>query len=447
MQGRNYLKESIRSQSLWSYFEVIIITLIFLGIVIFLHAQDPFFLKGPIPWILFVPLVIGLFYGMIHGFLSLLLIFATFFYWILHGHYHWDANNVTIIEYLFGSILITFIAGEFSYFWKRRVALFKSMSSYIQNHLDSLSRTYYAMRISHDHIEHSYIIKPTTLRDVLLNLRQYFLEDTSLNSKSAEQILLILSQFCSYDQAALLTAKDGKIQEKPLAYVGDAFNINLNDPLIERTLVNKKTNYVAVNDLQNEMSEYLVSIPMMTSEGLLVGLILIYKMPFWALNQENLEILSALAGYISNEYWNTSHAQDFLKCYPNCPSAFASELYKLTYMKKKYEIDSGLVAIIIPERSDRENILIGLEKMQRSLDAFWHDKINNSMVFFTLLPFTTAINVQGYLARIKNWFKIEHGIDLDDLNKAQGIYIRYQQVTAESPIKNLNELIEKCNIE
>jgi polysaccharide biosynthesis protein PelD len=420
----------------WKFVETVLLSVLLFFLARWFNPGDPFSLRGPIPWLIFVPVFCSLFFGLLYGILSLLIYFA-----MLLRHEALHLMNLVLREYLAGSLGLTLLAGLFSSYWTTRIRQVEHLNDYVREHLESLSRDYYLLRISHERIEQSYIIKPLSFRDAFIQIEQQIAKRGKLDAASAEALLHIFSQFCSINDAALCLYEGTNKESYPLAYLGKPFPINLDDALVKPSLQGKHSSYIAVNHLgQSHQSDYLAVIPLIDTQQQLKGLIVIKAMPFWTLTHDNLEVLSVFAAYFIMKLEIIQSAEPLIKEFPSCPPEFLKEFRSLVYLKKVHNVNSSLACVLVPASSQQNNIVYNLEQQKRALDYIWTQSLKGAKLFITLMPLTGLEGMLGYKQRIAALLKSDFGLVLNQ----EGLNFRFQQLNGQSSVEQLHAFIEEA---
>lgn len=386
--------------------EVLLLTGVAVGAGFYFHPKDPLLVGSPFPWFWFVPVIIALKYGRLASYLSLAVIFAAVFYMLKSTLFGWESFELWIL----GGVTLTFICSEYHAIWEgRQVGLF-NQQAYLNKRLESLSRAYLVMRISHDRLEEALVIKPATLRDAFAKLRAVLaINKGSIDQKIAFQYLNIFSYYAPFDRAGLYLKKGIQWDTTPVACVGEQQILNLKDMLISRCLNKKKASYLAINSLdKSEVSDYLAVVPMQTADDKIIGILTISKLPFLYLNDETLKTLTLMLAYIADEVWATQQAQAVQKIFPSCPAFFASEILKLKHLDSLYQIDSSIIAYYLrpdPQRADIETLI---RQEIRSLDILWFIDKPDMRIILVLMPLTEVTMMHGYLERIKKILTQHH---------------------------------------
>lgn len=428
-----------KRSDVWTTFETILITLLLIVLAYIIHPNDPFTLKGPIPWLVFVPVFCSLFYGAVFGIGSFLILLVT----LLYQQHTNVFSHLIIREYVIGSLGFTLLTGIFSSYWHSRIRHVEHLNNYVRGHLENISRDYYLLRISHDRIEQAYIIKPLSFRDAFIQIKEQMLRsDCEINAGNGQMLLGILSQYCSINNAAfcLCDSKSGEINT--LAVLGKKFSINAADPLIQQVIKKKLTSYYDLSELQDRnTSAYLAVIPLFNNQEKIIGFVIIKEMPFWSLTHDNLEVLSIFAAYFSLQSFIVKKAQPLIAEFPGCPADFLNEFRILVQLKKHSSIESALSCIVVPKGPQQQNIVYILERQKRSLDYIWVLNVKTTRIVITLMPLTSLEGMLGYRKRIASFLKNEFGLELN----TKGLNFRFQQLTELDEKNQLNDFIEEAS--
>lgn len=424
-----------RTNKIWTWLESAILTS---GILLFCYLAnpaDPLNTQGTFPWPWVAGIIIVLQHGFGPGLLSLVLVGSVaVFYTSING-----ISFPNFQEYLLSGLTVLLIAAVFSSSRVRRMMNAEEMLVYTNERLNSLSDSYYMLRLSYDYLEQSVITKPYTLRYVLKELQQLAIKQQGqITAEIAYPFLQVLSQFCSINSAGMYLSDKKGIVSEPLSEIGNIGHLDLHDPLIRESMDRQAMSYVSLNHLDNvNECKYLVSVPMMSHEGVLIGLIVIKDMSFWTLNDETLTTLSVLICYFVEEITCVEKFSDLLAIFPTCPRDFAQQLHKLMYLYKKLNITSVLCAVIVPKRFQQYYVIDTLQRQRRFPDSTWVLEQGDNDMILTLIPFSNATGVHGFFSRIEELLTVKFG-----LNSAKdGIKMRCLQLDDRAPLAFLEHFM------
>ncbi|QBR83794.1 hypothetical protein E3983_05170 [Legionella israelensis] len=428
----------IRHRSwVWKFIETLLITVSVLLLSQVLWPRDPVFLSGPMPWPMLLPIFCCLFYGAAYGSVSLILLL----FFLLYKNPDILLTEPTIQLYVGGSIALLVLVSIFSTYWISRIEHVEGLNQYLWEHLEDISKEYYLLHISHDRLEQSYIMKPVSVRDVFHQIdTELCVNKGQLNKKIAETMLGIFSQYCSMNNAAFCLIEEHENQVNTLAFLGKAFPIVLEDPLIQQTLKEKSGFYTAVNQFnENNQSQYLAIVPLLSIKKTVLGFIVIKDMAFWSLNHDNLEVLSVFADYLSLRWTQKDRIKSLLQIFPKCPAMFLSEFQTLIDLKQRYPVEHGLTCIIVPPGVQQSNIVYTLERGKRSLDYQWVYTIEKSIAVITLMPFTGLEGLAGYKKRVNDLLKNDFGVQFNN----EGIVFRSRLLNKEETSEQLTQFLQE----
>ena len=392
--------------------EAVAIPVIAIAAAFVVSPRDPFLVNATFPWLWFAPVLVALRYGLAPAVLSLAILVVSFVAARLGLpalHIHRLAQG----QFL-GGIMLTLLAGEYGSLWILRLRRSEQMSAYATQQLEALTRTLHMTRLSHDRLEQTIIGKPVTLRDSLHELRQELaIHGGALTGPLAARLLHLTAYHGGFEQAALYAVSGDVIDPNPRAHIGAPFALDCDDILITRCREKRRTAYWAANSLQDgQYSAYLVVAPILTSDDILLGVLVVAAMPFLFLNEENLLTVSVLLAYVADDAKAAQGAEEILRTLPHCPPRFAAETVKLARASRELDLASSLVTITITiaDRALREAILDDLAALMRGLDDNW--RINDAAAarFITLLPFGAQSVAEGYIDRLQTRLDEKFGL-------------------------------------
>jgi hypothetical protein len=429
-----------RSQSIVLWLETVGITLLFLIFGAILDSRDPFFEHASFPWLWFGPLLVALRYGMAPALTSLVLIVML----RLGASLAHLVTTAFPLHYILGGALMTLIAGQFRTVWSARLKTTDILSRHASERFEQLSRAYFAVRHSHDLLEQNLIIRPVTLRQAIEELRRLLAERGGVVSgELAQELLVLLAQYCSLSSAAIYTMHDGEPDAEPLAQCGMGAVLRKDDLLFRSAIESDHTAYQAVNRLTGEdQSCYLVAAPIRTSSKRLIGVLLVSDMPFMALHRETLQILAVLLAYAADHVEAARIARVITTVYSDCPAAFGAELIKMIRLKRELNITTVLVIINLKPGPKRDEIFLLLERQQRGLDHSWQRHVGWGGQFVTLMPFSGAASAEGYQARLDVALKKQCQMSL----YGPEISVKYALISGDEPLDQLSQLLTEGSL-
>lgn len=419
-----------RHNNIWGWVESAGLSLLTLLVCHLVNPSNPLFVRGIFPWPWIASIIIVFQYGfgpglVSVGFISIMAVTQR------------DAGLISMHDfqsYILSGVTLVLICALFSSSWIRRMINAEALHAYTEERLASLSRSYYMLRVSSDYLEQNIITKPITLRMALEELQKINLSETNtLSYEVAYSFLQILAQFCSVNTLGIYVNVNNKINVLPYAEIGNMGQLLLHDPLVKECLAAQEICYASINQVEDASDcNYLIAMPLITSAGQHLGVLVIKEMPFWSLSDELLRTLSILVLYFSNNVVIQEDIATFLRNYPDCSVDFVKQLTQLLPLKRDMDIDSAFVAIVVSKELRQYNVIYNLKNQHRLLDSCWSLEGENDDILITLMPFTDAAGIHGYLARINHFLGDELG--LSQALKTGQIQSRSLQLFGNNPL-------------
>jgi|AAUQ01.1.fsa_nt_gi hypothetical protein len=376
----------------YKYLETTILVLIYISIGSQIYPEDICMLKTQFAPTMFLA-IITLFHGLSAGLLAMALMGIVMKFSYSEFDY----------IYFLKELVLVLIFGEFQFLWNRKIELFATELRYTKEKLQELSDAFYALKLSHDQIERSYVIKPMSLRNALMKIREEF-ANNSQGYRPFEKFLVTLSKMIDIKSGFIVELKvDGRF--KVLAKIGDELKINFNDLLIETALAKKMPIYISMNGKYN-VSDYIAVIPALVADKIR-GLLVIEKMPFMSFNKDNLSSSAILLNYMFDEIYRvevTSKMGNFLKLYSR---DFRFEAYRLYNIDKYYKMTSTILVLRTANHLKYKVLLESIQKQIRALDSVSDIKLkDNIYVIAVLFIFAHKSSMKGFMERIHLYEKI-----------------------------------------
>ena len=389
---------------LWVWTETAAIPLIALLIGWLFTPADPFALEKGFHWLWVAPMLVALRYGVMTG---LAADFVLLLAWPVLG------NNADFpYTYFLGGFVITMIAGEYGSLWRIRIRRLNELNLYLDQRIEQLARRHLLLRLSHERLEQSLISRPTTLRDALAQLADLLRHSShEQNLPAAQAFLEFLAQTCQFEAAALFDAKRQVLNTTLVASIGPQSDYSTDDALIRYALKRRMLCHVQTEALDEHPSALILAVPLIGSDGYLHGILAVKNMDFFALNDDNLHMLSALVIYYVEQIAVQELAAPILSIMPSCPTEFAYESFKLQQVQRQTGISSAIIVLVFkPGRQQRE-VFDLIKKQQRSRDMVWPIEQGDKLILATLMPLSSVAAIDGYLARIEELLRARLGLD------------------------------------
>lgn len=309
----------------YPFTESFIVVMLFFVIGYLVDEKDICMLDKNSSYILVLLAIITLFHGFESGIFSLGIIAVVT--WFFYPSFRYE-------EFLV-ALMMTLIFSEYHYYWTKRIKEAEINSDYRGVKLDELTKAFYALKISHDQLEKNYVVKPMSLRNSILKIKE---ESNSAND-FYKSFLKLLEKSFNVGSAQIIS-REFEDEDFGLSATNDENGDNLfdmKDLMIDKVLERKKP--IFINDEINNTSSYIAVIPAL-EHGHVLSLLLIKKMPFMAFNRENLTTISILFEYFLSEVRKQVQLRSMSELSIIGDENFKFEYLRLLDLFKTYKVDS-----------------------------------------------------------------------------------------------------------
>lgn len=383
--------------------ETLLLPAIALALGLLLHPEDPLWSEGDFPWSWLAPVIVALRYGPLAGLGGAVVLLLG---WLLIHIGHYDRFPQL---FFLGGLILVMIVGEFSSLWQARTRRAESVQLYLDQRLEHLVRQYYLLRLSHDRLEQELIGRPMSMRDALATLQS--VGDESQDAvQGAQTLLRLLAQYCQLESASLHAATDDRAEPQPVARIGSSTDaLDIRDPLVQQALETRKLCHISQLLTHKQQTRYLAVAPLMDLGGEIYGLLVIEDMPFFSLQDENLQTINLLLGYYTDGLAMQTLARPILERLPDCPADFAFEVQRLSHMRDTTRVPSIVVALEFLPRAIERGLPAQIERLKRELDEIWLIPGPERQVLALLMPLGDMATAEGYINRLENWSQQKSG--------------------------------------
>jgi hypothetical protein len=403
------------SQSRLVFLETLVISLLAVAMGWLISPDDPLMLSASFHWVWFAPVLVALRYGVLMGVLSILVLAANAVFLVFIAHQYAEMP----LTHFLGGGLLTLVVGEFATVWAERNRRKEEANLYLEERLTHLTHRFLLMKLSHDRLEQEMLSRPGSLRSAIHDLReQEYLEGQGKARLPAAQALLgILSQYCLIEEAALYPAQqlsDDRVKlGLPLAMLGNPPLLTEDDPLLNYAIQHKVLAHVGQLNNDSYQSQLIIAPLYETSFGL-VGVLAVRSMPFFALNDENLQLMLVILSYYTDTT-NADLTNRVLRALPQpAEGCFAEEIARLIRVAERTGVSSAL--LVLRFSGEKKEVIPGqITTLKRGIDLMWQTQLVGEPALFVLMPFGTQAGIQGFNHRIENWLKSRHGMSFDHL--------------------------------
>ncbi|MDA8454432.1 GAF domain-containing protein [Acidovorax sp. GBBC 3334] len=383
--------------------ETLLLPGIALALGVLLHPQDPLWSEGDFPWAWLAPVIVALRYGPLAGLGGAVVLLAG---WLLINFGHYDRFPQL---FFLGGLILVLLVGEFSSLWQARTRRAESVQLYLDQRLEHLVRQYYLLRLSHDRLEQELIGRPMSMRDALATLQSVGGEEHD-PVQGAQTLLRLLAQYCQLESAALHAATEDEVQAEPVARIGSNTELlDTRDPLVVQALETRKLCHISQLLEHRQQTRYLAVAPLLDLGGEIYGLLVIEDMPFFSLQDENLQTINLLLGYYTDGLAMQTLARPIVERIADCPADFAFEVQRLSHMRDTTRVPSIVVALEFLPRAIERGLPAQIERLKRELDESWLIAGPERQVLALLMPLGDLATAEGYINRLENWSQQKSG--------------------------------------
>jgi hypothetical protein len=422
----------------WLWLEALVIPVLGIALCWMISPEDPFFVnKGEFPWTWFAPVLVALRYGVMAGITSSAILIAG---WFLLA----PADAAFPKLYFLAGVILVMISGEYSTTWRTRLRRVGELNAYLTERFTRIMNQLNVLRISHDALEHDLITQPATLRDALYELRMLMgANEPRPNGTAlpaADEFLVLLAHHCQLESAAIYEMENGDYILR--AKIGDPPPARADDSLIEYALEKRALAHLQTEGLTRELpTEHLVVAPILTSGDQLLGLLVVTRMPFFALNEDTLRTLTLLLGLYADSAVVSEQTGEVLNRVPGVTYEFADEMVKLMRQQRDYGIVSHCVVLELAPHPQRVDMLLFIMRLRRRFDVQWQfgGGEGEPTGIANLLPLASDTAVRGYLERMEAAMKERFGGDFESL----GVHPYVVSVEQHDPLAALRRIVTR----
>ena len=293
-------------------------------------------------------------------------------------------------------------------------------NEYRQYRLDEFTRAHQILRISHDRLELRVAGSDQSLRSSLLILRERLRELRPQGDPleaMAQQIIALLGQYGSLNIAGLYAVRDGQLQSRPLATLGDMDELDPQDRMVKLCLENGdlisiREEFLERGD-QEHFSALQVCVPLIDTEDNILGILAIRQMPFFVFNDRTLSLLALLAGHVADLLRSDAAA---LQLHDADAQSFSQQLRRSLIDVEDHDLDASLCLFELTESN--QDLIRLFADSQRGLDLqirLINTRGNDCIL--VLMPLTSTEGSRGYLTRLQYQLaeRFGQGRTLDDV--------------------------------
>lgn len=376
---------------------------------LFLFSSDPLGINTGFPWAVAAPIVFAARYGSSWGAACAITAAAGFF--LLTGSAY-SGQASALMTLAVGTLIMCVVIGDVAASWRSRSGRAEAENAYLRHRLKEFSNDYHVLKVSHGQLEEFMAGQRLSLRQALLQAKP-MLHAGQDGLQAGSELMAIFAQFCSVQVAGLYAMHDEHhVNPRAVATHGNMGELPVFDPLLrmaikERELVSVK---LAAHATDSHEAGLLAVVPIADSQGVLHGVLAVRDMHFMAFQQENLNILALLGGYVGDMLTRSRGAAQSRTAW------FLAELDTALRFARSNSVTSSLLCLEFENTEYVDVVSRMVSNNIRSLDASWFPKTSDgSTTVVILLPLIAETHCNAYLRRIGQSVRDEFDLELQDL--------------------------------
>ena len=382
------------------WFETLVVTILSVWIWMdsdyFSSSSETLIKNSNFFWAIMGPLLISIRYGFANGVICSLLVIAGIA----------SVLNLTgnIASFSFslgvGMVLISMVAGEFRDVWHEKNQKFSLDHEYMRQKLESFTKNYHLLKVSHDQLEHRIAGQQISLRTSVNQLQEIVLKNPDHRFEQlCHPFIHLIAEIVGLEVAGIYQMNGDDIQKEFSVTLGDDHQLDLKDPMLidmfdTRMLLTPRK----IGSNETHKSRYQACIPLLDTSNNLQAVVVAEKVKFFLMTPANIALLALVSNYAA-DLLNDDLTVPVLQ--PAQLPLFRQYMKRAHENKRLYGADSCLVVftnIPVEYKKALEEII----NYRRGADVYWNclteDKGAGLVV---LLPLTSVWGAQQYIERIK----------------------------------------------
>jgi len=355
-------------------------------------------------WPLFGPMLISIRYGFANGVICGLMVIA--------GVASSLQLNENIQNFSFslsvGMILTLMIVGEFRDHWQEINQKFNLDHDYMRQKLESFTKNYHLLKVSHDQLEHRIAGERVSLRASVNRLQEIALANTEKRFENMRSAFLnIIGEIVGFEVAGIYRIKNDEIDKNDCAVISEHHQLDLKDPMLKNMMeTNKLLTAAKLGKDEIHKSRYQICIPLLDTANNLQAIVVAEKVKFFMLTPSNVALLSLVSNFAAdllNEHLQVTVLNAQQK------HLFEQYLKRAEENRRQFGADTSLV-IFVGFLPKYRRALQEVISFRRGADVYWHCFTKErEPVLVVLLPLTTVWGAQQYVNRIKELLTLSLG--------------------------------------
>ena len=378
-----------------------------LGIPLF--SNDPLGINSGFAWAAVLPMVFAARYGSSWG--AACAMFAACIFYFFGGSVY-EAQSTALLTLAVGTLIMCIVIGDVTTAWRVRSRRAEAENEYLRHRLKEFSNDYHVLKVSHGQLQEFMAGQRLSLRQALEQVRP-MLAAGPKGLEAGSDLMSVFAQFCSIQVAGLYAMKDGaELIPTPVAVYGEMGDAPAYDALLRLAIKERKLVSVKLSSHATDSHDagLLAAVPIVDSQGWLHGVLAVRDMHFMAFQQENLNILALLGGYVGDMLTRSRGVAQSRAAW------FLAELDTALRFARTNDVTSALLCLRFEDTQHVDIVSKMVSTNIRSLDSSWLPKTgDDSTVVVILLPLIVESHCNAYLRRLGQSVRQEFELELQDL--------------------------------
>ena len=380
---------SLHKRNTTALAESVLLSLLFVAALYFLSPDIVIKLDSYHDLALLFLAIITLYNGTLFGIVSLtVMAFGIYFFTL-------EYDLKTILSYL----IFVLLFGEFHFHFQRQRVSDREEKHYLKAKFRELSNAFFALKVSHDQLEKGYLLKPVTLRSLIIDLSQNMQQQDiyrHLFETFQEAFSLQAACYCQLE-------KEKRLHEAiPLGE--SRFTFDPEFEMVAQSIETKKPVFLAENKLEMmEQEPVLAVLPVLDIHNTLLGLYVIEKMDFLEFNMDNILKIQILLEYLAQERFyqrHAAHTSEHMNI-AQIEARFQFEIDRLHTMYRRFGVHSAVVLL----HTTNPAISLIMENFKTSkmrlLDMVTTYHEENTYFYLFLLPLERVSGAVSFRQRLE----------------------------------------------
>jgi polysaccharide biosynthesis protein PelD len=219
--------------------------------------------------------------------------------------------------------------------------------------------------------------------------------------------------------------------------LGEPVPLDARDELLLLALEQQQLAHIASQELSlNRQTGQLVVVPLIAGSDTMVGVLAVTRMPFFALNVENLQMMSVILSYYADSVRSGPAVHAIQQRLPGIPAQFAEELARMRSLQARTGMGSQIMVMRFEGERSR-GIPAEFLRIKRGLDVYWQTEAQGQPMIAVLMPLASPAAMAGFMMRIEQWLDSRFQGTLDSL----GVRLQPIDFDTEDPVEALTRIL------